>query len=46
MCILIAIPRFKIGSDMLLVYDTSSLETKNSGLVAIITTSLLYVEDQ
>ena len=51
--ILIAIPRLKIASDVVANEQTiykatniSFLATKNSGLVAIITTSFLYVEDQ
>ena len=51
--ILIAIPRLKIASDMIVIELTiysatniSFLATKNSGLVAIIATSFLYVEDQ
>ena len=50
---LIAIPRLKIANDMvaneLTFYNATSISfsvTKNSGLVAIIATSFLYVEDQ
>ena len=50
--ILMAIPRLKIVTGMvvneLTIYNAtkiSFLTTKNSGLVAIITTSYLYVED-
>ena len=51
--ILIAIPRLKTASDMvaneLTIYNVTNisfLATKNSGLVAIITASFLYIEDQ
>ena len=51
--ILIAIPRLKIASDMVAIEQTiynatniSFLAAKNSGLVTIITTSFLNVEDQ
>ena len=51
--ILIAIPRLKIATDMIVneltIYNATNISflvTKNSGLVAIIATSFLYVEDQ
>ena len=53
--ILIAIPKLKIATDTvtneLTIYKTTNISswrmaTKNSGLVTIIATSFLYVEDQ
>ena len=51
--ILIPIPRLKIATDMganeLIIYNATNisfLPTKNSGLVAIIVTSFLYLEDR